>query len=207
MGKWLAGAGLVLVALVALLWYQIKSPAAAPSDGEHAAPVQAAAAQVAAPTQVKAPVVAPHPAVQPGKIDPATDAFFYKFDDLVVPNATRAAAPCYTGGLERVHRNAKLKLAYKVKIKNGEVTYSDVKIVDNTINNPKMEACMMKAIAGVHWHDDELPDWEQDDSVVIRPERGMKKYTKENMDYDGSGPIGAAVMKAGDAPPPSDDGP
>jgi hypothetical protein len=42
---------------------------------------------------------------------------------------------------------------------------------------------------------------------VIRPERGMKKYTKENMDYDGSGPIGAAVMKAGDAPPPSDDGP
>ena len=33
-----------------------------------------------------------------------------------------------------------------------------------------------------------LPDWNQDDELVIRPERGIKKFTKENMEYEGSGP-------------------
>src|SRR5690348_13433613 len=108
MGKWLAGGGLALIALLALLWYQIKSPEAAADDASTPTQV-AAAATVAAPVavhQAAVPVVAPAPAVQPGKIDPSSDAFFEKFDELVVPNATRAAAPCYTGGLNRVHRNA-----------------------------------------------------------------------------------------------------
>ena len=56
------------------------------------------------------------------------------------------------------------------------------------IDDPEMVECFRREVAATHWHDDELPDWSAPDELVIRPERGMKKYTKENMEYEGSGP-------------------
>jgi hypothetical protein len=32
------------------------------------------------------------------------------------------------------------------------------------------------------WKDDLLPDWEQDDMIMLRPERGMKKFWRDNME-------------------------
>ena len=101
---------------------------------------------------------------------------------------TRNAAKCYTGGLHRVHRNQKVKLAFTNKIVNGEVTVTDVKVVESTIDDPEMVECFRREVANTHWHDDTLPDWDAPDELVIRPERGMKKYTEEDMKYEGSGP-------------------
>jgi hypothetical protein len=206
MGKWLAAAGLALIALLVLLWYQIQSPSAAPTPVAHPVAVAPAAVVPAADPKVAhdAELVAQATSDKPKKLDPQSDAFFYKFDEVVPQRLDALAAKCYTGGLNRVHRNSKLSLLFKTKIVNGEFSVYDVKIKESTLNNPAMEACMIREVTGAHWHDDELPDWTQDDSLVIRPERGMKKHTEENIKYEGSGPIGPAVMKPGQAPPPSD---
>jgi hypothetical protein len=51
-----------------------------------------------------------------------------------------------------------------------------------------MVECFRHEVEATHWHDDTLPDWNAPDELVIRPERGMKKFTKENLEYEGSGP-------------------
>ena len=43
----------------------------------------------------------------------------------------------------------------------------------------------MREVAATRWHDDELPDYSAPDELIIRPERGMKKFTKENIEYVG----------------------
>ncbi len=101
---------------------------------------------------------------------------------------TRNAAKCYTGGLHRVHRNQKVKLAFDNRIKDGEVTVENVRVVESTIEDQPMVDCFLKEVRNTHWHDDQLPDYAAPDELVIRPERGMKKYTEDNMKYEGSGP-------------------
>jgi hypothetical protein len=191
MGKWLAIGSAALLALLALLWLQIREPAAQPSvtakqaaapsitpEQQRLAEMKALGAQVA---EAKA---------KSGKLDPRSDAFFYKFDEALPPALTREAAKCYTGGLRRVHRNQKVKLGYKVTIKDGTLSISDVKVVESTVNDKELEECFAREVAKVTWTDEELPDWAQDDELVIRPERGMKKFTKDNLAYEGDGPIG-----------------
>jgi hypothetical protein len=206
MAKWLVAGAIVIAALAVLLWMQIREPSAAPSPSGEAAKPSTATGTVAAPSAAatKPEAVALAEPDQPKKLDPQSDAFFYRFDETVPANLTRAAADCYTGGLNRVHRNQKLKLGFKTRIVKGEVTVTELKVLESTLNNPALEACFVQKVTAAHWHDDELPDWTQDDQLVIRPERGMKKFTKENMDYEGDGPIGPAVMKPGQAPPKSD---
>jgi hypothetical protein len=190
MAKWLAAGTVALIALLALLWMQIREPAAAiapaPKHVAQAQPQQlhnahdlALAAQKARAAQTTA-----------GKIDPASDAFTYRFDEQVTPQLTMNAAKCYTGGLNRVHRNQKTKLAMKLQIKNGVVSVSDVTMVESTINDKALNDCFMREVAKTTWTDEALPDWAQDEELVIRPERGMKKFTAENLAYEGEGPIG-----------------
>ena len=40
----------------------------------------------------------------------------------------------------------------------------------------------------------------QADKLLIRPERGMKKYTKENLEYEGDGPDFSARQQPGSKP-------
>lgn len=194
MAKWLAAATVLVLALLALLWVQIHEPAAAvtptpaakaeatavaPSGSPRNAAELAALAEKARELQEKG-----------GKIDPASDAFTYRFDEQVTPKLTMQAAKCYTGGLDRVHRNQKVKLAYNVKIKDGVVSVHDVRVVESTINDQTLVDCFTREVAKVTWTDEMLPDWAQEDELVIRPERGMKKFTAENLAYEGDGPIG-----------------
>lgn len=191
MAKWLAAATVAVLALLALLWMQIREPAAAVAPApkrEVAAPAPAAitnANQLAIAAQKVREAQA-----QSGKIDPASDAFTYRFDEQVTPQLTMNAAKCYTGGLNRVHRNQKTKLDMKLQIKNGVVTVSDVKIVETTIADKALNDCFVREVAKTTWTDEQLPDWSQDEELVIRPERGMKKFTAENLAYEGDGPIG-----------------
>ena len=185
MGKLLAAAGVVVIGLLVLLWLQLREPAAAviaapkkPTPAEMIASVETKSGMAKDAEKVAAAVA------DSGKIDPASDEFFFKFYDLQPHMLTREAAKCYTGGLHRVHRNQKLKLGFRNHIEHGEVTVTGVHIIESTINDPELVDCFVKAVAGTHWHEERLPDYDESDELVIRPERGMKKYTKENMEYE-----------------------
>jgi len=61
-----------------------------------------------------------------------------------------------------------------------------VTIKESTLEDSALETCFIQEVARSSWKDAELPDWDQDDEVVLRPERGMKKFWKDNMDYVGA---------------------
>jgi hypothetical protein len=193
MAKWLAAATVVVLALLALLWLQIHEPAAAIASAP-TADVATVASVTASPKNAHELAIAAQKAreakARGDKLDPASDAFTYRFDEAVTPNLTMNAAKCYTGGLNRVHRNQKTKLAMKLRIKDGVVSVADVKMVETTIDDKTLNDCFMREVAKTTWTDDQLPDWEQDEELLIRPERGMKKFTAENLAYEGDGPIG-----------------
>jgi hypothetical protein len=188
--KWLAAFALVVAALLVLLFLQmnedVKVEVTAKKEPVTVEPVK----QLADSRTGLANAVAQVQDVtgKPEKIDINSDAFFIRFDELVPHLTSKNAAKCYTGGLNRVHRNQKVKLAFKDTIKNGVVTISDVRVVETTINDQTLVDCFVREVAATTWTDEGLPDWSQDDELVIRPERGMKKFTKENMEYEGSGP-------------------
>jgi hypothetical protein len=123
--KLVAGTVVIFAALV-LLWWQMREPAAA------VAPVQqraVAATSAVLPAQTGLAAAAKHVAeaqANSGKLDPASDEFFYR-EEAIVPALTENAASCYTGGLSRVHRNAKVKLGFTIKIKDGVISATDVK--------------------------------------------------------------------------------
>ena len=200
MTKWLAAATVIVLALLALLWIQIREPAAAvaptPAREVAAAPVVTGSPHNASELALAAQKVR-EAAARGDKIDPASDSFTYRFDEAVPPMLTMNAAKCYTGGLDRVHRNQKVKLGYKIQIKDGVVSVHDVKVVESTINDQKLINCFIAEVAKTTWRDDQLPDWQQDDELVIRPERGMKKFTAENLAYEGDGPIGKLEAPVG----------
>jgi hypothetical protein len=189
MRKWLAAGALAVIAVLVLIWREVhKTTEVAPAAPAGALAASSAPAVVPTGGVAKVAQLADKVQAQAGKIDPASDEFFYRFDDLQPSMLTRNAASCYTGGLHRVHRNAKVKLAFKDRIKNGVVSVEDVRIVESTIGDQELVACFLREVQKTTWKDDALPDWTQDDQLVIRPERGMKKYTKENMEYEGDGP-------------------
>jgi hypothetical protein len=191
MAKWLAAATVAVLALLALLWMQIRGPAAAVSAAPKQQVAQAAPTQLATASDLAIAAQKVREAeAHSGKVDPASDAFTYRFDEQVTPQLTMNAAKCYTGGLNRVHRNQKTKLNLKLQIKDGVVTVSDVKMVETTIADKALNDCFMREVAKTTWTDEQLPDWAQDEELVIRPERGMKKFTAENLAYEGDGPIG-----------------
>jgi len=199
MTRWLAAGTVAFIALLAVLWMQIREPSAAPvvtSTHEHDAPAPAAKPSAKVELAAVAQKIAEAEG-KPQKLDPASDAFFYKFDEQVPPALTAEAAKCYTGGLRTVHRNAKVKLGYTIKIKDGVLSVADVKVIESTVNDKVLENCFAREVAKVTWKDDELPDWSQNDELVIRPERGMKKFTAANNAYEGVGPIGK-LESAGD---------
>jgi hypothetical protein len=190
MRKWLVAGGIAILALVVLLWLQLRPSDPLPVTHKPAAapPQVAMAAAKPAPDKPTAPVAEPppQPEVPPGKLDPRSDEFFNKFDEVVPQRLARNAAKCYEGRHGSLHRNQKLSLRFKTRIVNGEVSVHDVTIKESTLNDPALETCFIQEVQRSSWKDNELPDWEQDDEVVLRPERGMKKFWKDNIDYVGA---------------------
>ena len=191
MAKWLAAGFVALIALVVLLWLQIHAPAEAAPVVAAPAPAPAAA-PVAPPTEqaklgsALAKVAAAED--KPKKYETDSDAFFFAYQDVVTQVASRNAMSCYHGGIKSLQRHAKVKFSVKDVIKDGEVTFANVKVAETDINDPELIACMAKEIEKTHWHDDHLPDWNEDDIVLIRPGSLVNKFGKEAMSYEGSGP-------------------
>ncbi len=195
LGILLAVAGAVIVGLLIALWLQIRSPVQADLVQEAAATGPAPSVAETVPDVVRrrelAAIAAQAVAVseQAGKVDPASDEFFHRFYDLQPAVLTRNAAKCYTGGLSRVHRNSKVKLTFTNRITNGEVTVENVAVSpDTTITDQQLIDCFLREVQGTRWRDDTLPNWSGPDELVIRPERGMKKFAEDNVKYEGDGP-------------------
>ena len=119
------------------------------------------------------------------KLDPAGDEYFYRFVEALPKKTTANAAKCYEGIATRVHRNQKLSLKFTAVIRDGVVSMKDVSIKDNTLGNPALENCFVTEVQRTTWKDDSLPDGEYPDELVLRPERGMKKYVQDNVNYVG----------------------
>ncbi len=190
MGKWLAIGGLALIVLLVLMWQQLASSDATPTPAPIAkAPVAPVAAVAPTPTPV-AVAVAPEPVAapsdKPAKLDPQSDEFFRKHDEVVVPNLMRSAVKCWenTANKAKFNRTQSIVLKFKQKITNGTVTIHDVTVDGSSIGDAALEACFIQQIRSTTWHDDALPDWEQEDEIKLGP-RTLKKYTRENIDYVG----------------------
>lgn len=182
LGLGFAAAAAVVIGLLVTLWLQTRAPeptavAAAAPKGGLTVPELVRTHELAAISAQAAAVTAP-----PGKIDPSGDEFFHRFYDLQPAMLTRNAAKCYTGGLSRVHRNSKVKLTFTNRIHNGEVSVEDVAVSgDTTVGDRQLIDCFVREIKATRWHDDSLPDWSGPDELVLRPERGMKKFADENV--------------------------
>ena len=197
MGKWLAIAAALVLALLALLWFQINEPATAVASASQREAAAEPAQDPAIAQLARAAEQVREAEARGDKIDPASDAFTYAFDERVPPLLTMQAAKCYTGGINRVHRNQSVKFGYNLKIKDGKVTVHDVRVIESKISDQRLIDCFAQEIAAVTWTDNQLPDWQQEDELVISPERGMKKFTKENLEYEGDGPIGTLEAPVG----------
>jgi hypothetical protein len=196
MAKWLAAAAAVVLALLIVLWREMRgagspepvAPVAALDRAAHPAAAPAAPSLPVAQPRAVAAEVAPavEPPAKPTKLDPRSDEFFWKVDEAVPKVVTRNAARCYEGRHGTLNRNQKLSLTYKVKVVDGQLAIRDVRVKESTLNDPALETCFLQEVQRSTWRDDELPDIEFDDMVLLRPERGMKKYWQDNLDYVGA---------------------
>ncbi|HEX4352388.1 MAG TPA: hypothetical protein VGL61_21075 [Kofleriaceae bacterium] len=178
MGKWIATiAGFGIVVLAILAWLQLHDTSkaiAAKAPPPAPVPVTASPSQLATlGAQIKQAEKTPD-----GKLSPNSDEFFYKFSEAHTKRLTKLAATCYKGGIDRVGWNDFLRLTLRDKIVKGEVFFTDVKIMpDSTMTDQSLIDCFVNQVKTAHWHDDTLPDIDDEDELVLRPERGMKKYT------------------------------
>ncbi len=197
MGKWLGLAAALLIALLVVMWRSLSTSEATPPAHADEAQVPDEASKLVNRTILAKPKPEDKPADdKPKKLDPMSDEFFYKFTEQVPKQLTSDAAQCYEGRSGSLHRNQKLVLTFNVTVKNGDVTVHDVKIKppdpdeegesNNTLHDPALESCFIQKVARSGWHDDSLPDYEWPDELVLRPERGMKKYMKWNREYVGA---------------------
>src|SRR5262245_2963919 len=159
--KWLGVAAAVIAAALLLLWYEVRSsgtpkaqastdatPAAAP------APVANKSPRLDAPMEVQTldddaplpegvrPAGTMAPEDDPGPIRKFSEPFWERVDEVYSRKLLGYAADCYEGGKDR---KQKLKVSFKFNITGGTVTVHDVKLVESTLNDPKLEACMVKA--------------------------------------------------------------
>lgn len=191
MGKWLLAGATALVLLLLLLWLQLGEDAApvavtphpvAHADQAPSAPGKTVEVQQAKSDPVKeyqAELLAAEAKPGPRKLDVNSDEFHERFEEQVPRRLTREAAKCYEGRHGSLHRNQKLTLTFVTTIKKGVVTVHDVKVKEDTIQDAALNTCFMQQLARTSWKDDELPDYEVDDLLVMRPERGMRKYWSE----------------------------
>ena len=117
------------------------------------------------------------------KVNPNSDEFLDRFVERQPRAASAAAMSCYRGTTHRKTMDQWIKFSFVSHVKNGEVTFSDVKTKESRLDDRDLETCMLAAVANTHWHDDSLPDVDSyEDETVLNPERGGKKYLHDNDD-------------------------
>ena len=189
MGKWLVAGAAALVIILLLLWLQLgdeaapvaRSPQQVAPSAAASVPPKSSETQLAKadPVKVGTELELDPPLAGPHKINPMSDEFNERFEEQVPRRLTREAAKCYEGRHGSLHRNQKLTLMFKTKIRDGVVTVHDVRVKEDTIQDAALNTCFIQQLQRASWKDDELPDYDVDDLLVMRPERGMRKYWSE----------------------------
>ena len=184
MRKLLVAGGLALIGLLVYVWSQLGTTSAATPGLAPPPPVERARAAQQSFDHAVQKIAAVEASEQAGKYPLSSDAFFQNFTERT-PGvvSSRAMRTCYTGGLSRQDRDASITFDYTSTIKNGEVTFTNVKITKSTLSDKALEACFAREIAAAHFHDDKLPDYTMEDSVTMTPERIVKKYVDDG--YEG----------------------
>jgi hypothetical protein len=150
-------------------------------------PPQSSATSMATPIGAKPPAPVTQAPSQPdttavvttadAKVNLNSDEFFDRFVERQPKAASRAAMSCYHRGLHRRTMDQWIRFSFVGHIKNGEVTFSDVKAKESRLDDKELEDCMLAAVANARWHDDSLPDVDRyEDETTLNPERGGKKY-------------------------------
>ncbi len=190
--KLLVVGALVVIAFLVVLLHELRTP------------VDAAPAAVPVARSPIAPAIAsPPPPVEPAHVEPTkaptapppdtdakvsvnSDEFFDQFIERQPKAASRAAMTCYAGAAShRLTMNQWIRFSFVGHIKNGEVTFSDVKTKESRLDDKELEDCMLAAVASAHWHDDSLPDVDRyEDEATLNPERGGKKYLRDSRNDD-----------------------
>lgn len=128
-----------------------------------------------------APTAAPGAEAAPVKLDPRSSRFRNRVDEQIPSRLYGEAARCYRGGLPRDQR---MDFSYRLHVADGNVTISDVRVTDSTINNRALEECIKQKLLASRWRDDELPDLDEEDDLYMRVD-GWNNYLA-NADDDSS---------------------
>jgi hypothetical protein len=181
----------VLLTAGTALWLCRMPPASQPlpprpvvTTAPHRAPLPAAVPGVPgepAPQPPPAPdVAALADALSSNKLDVKSDAFRIRLEEMIPSRLYGEAARCYKGGL---HRDKKLKLAFRLQVMDGEISVAEAKVVSSTMGDSKLERCIEEEVRHAHWHDNVMPDWESSEELLMRV-RGFKQYL-EPADHEG----------------------
>jgi hypothetical protein len=181
MRKLLVAGALAVIALLVLVLYEIHAQVNAAPVATSPAPA-AVASRPAPITHAPVAKVATAPDGD-NKVNANSDEFFDRFVERQPKVASRAAMTCYRRDTHRRTMDQWIRFSFVAHIKNGEVTFSDVKAKESRLDDKELEDCMLAAVAKAHWHDDSLPDVDHyDDEATLNPERGGKKYMHDNDD-------------------------
>ncbi len=186
MAKWI-GAGVVLLVLVgALLW---------PSSPESHRPktTQARATQgdgdtAGATNDVVRPIIrsassppnTPSPAnEQPdaaAMIDPKSEEFLQAIEEVAPARFRGEMAKC---DYRKLDPNAKVRIHYRLRIINGQVLATDVRVGESEIEDADVQQCFVRAMQNTQWQSSDLPDYDQEEELLVRV-RMLDKFR----DYD-----------------------
>lgn len=196
MAKWFAAIGALIAALGILLW-QLAAPAKTKNLAVKPA-FDASLAMPVAPTadnkDNKRPALRSQPSEAPSKPEeaesepkllvPGTEEFSERLDYGIPYKFRDVVSDCYPdekeGGL---NPDLKLKLGYQLRVVNGEVFATDIKVMTSEL--PKeLEDCMVSAVKESRWQYDDMPDWSEDHELLIRL-RGLRKFqSRREFDED-----------------------
>lgn len=189
MAKWIAAGAVVLIVALLLLWRDLgtEATAAAPQVAQNDVEdtPSATSSDTAQLPDEGDDAEADEPAEKVEKIDPKSEKMVMEFDEKTTPALLREAVKCYENPAKRLHRNQELVIDYKYTIKDGKVTFHDFVVKESDLDDPALESCFLQQIRNATWTDPRLPDLTDSDELVINPERGLKKYTRENIEYVG----------------------
>lgn len=117
------------------------------------------------------------------KLDPRSDRFRNRVDEQIPNRLSGLAAKCYKGNLQKDQR---LDLTYRLHVAGGVVTIGDIKKVEDTIHDATLEQCITDNLVKASWRDDELPDMDEVDDLMMRAEN-WANYLRNKEDDDVGG--------------------
>jgi hypothetical protein len=150
-------------------WLVVESLPASHSAAAAPAPAEKVAANDPAPARAtpfvqraRAPEAAA-PSVT--KLAPGSEGLRRRLDDQIPARLSAEAAHCYHAGLPP---DGRFDVTYHLRIRGGDVSIASLSANENTLGDGAAERCIHDRILAAKWHDDELPDLEEDDDLYLR---------------------------------------